>query len=100
MPIAKNWKAIAFDGTTGPELIVTGEANTGLPSVMPELEEKIPPGSNPAILLLNLLNAVDAEDENYKAVQFNKKIENATTYESVGILHHGEIIDTIIVEVK
>jgi hypothetical protein len=95
MPISKNWKAIAINGIAGPELIVTGEANTGLLTITPELVKRIPPGINPAILQLNLLHATDGKPENFQKVQYNEKVQSQHKYKTIEIFHNNDSIETI-----
>lgn len=95
MAVSRNWYARAFIGYAGFELIVTGEANVGMLTVMPVLEESIPPGYNMTILDLNLLNAVDAQPENFKSVQYNQKLLQIDQYASLQIYHDYKVIATI-----
>ena len=100
MSISKNWKAVAINGFAGYELIVTGEANVGMLDVLPELEERIPQGINPAIWQLDLLNAGDAKPENFKPVQKNKKLIKVDQYETVEIFSNDVSIEKIQVTTK
>ena len=93
MTILKNWKAATFSGTAGYEIKVNGEANVGSLSVQPKLEKRVPAGTNPSILLLNLLNANDAKPENFKPVQYNEKLSKMDQYASVNIFHDNKVIE-------
>jgi hypothetical protein len=55
MSVSKNWEAIAIKGIAGNEIIVKGAANVGMLDVMPELEKRVPQGTNSSILQLSLL---------------------------------------------
>ena len=99
MSIAKNWKAVSISGMAGYELIVTGEANVGILTVEPELEKRVPQGFNPAILLLDLLNAEDAIPERFRPVRYNEKIDKEDRYEEVEIFHKGKSIERIKVRI-
>jgi len=92
MSITKNWKAIAFSGTAGYEIKVNGEANIGSLTVQPKFERRAP-GTNPKILLLNLLNTKDAKPENFKPVQYTEKISKSDQYASVNIYHDDKVIE-------
>ncbi|KAK6023593.1 hypothetical protein OSTOST_10611 [Ostertagia ostertagi] len=83
MAIAKKWSAEAIRGIAGRELIVRGEANVGRLEVMPELKEIVPQGSNPTILLLELLNAGDATPAKFQPVQLNKELIEINQYRLV-----------------
>lgn len=100
MSISKNWKAIAFSGTAGYEMKVNGEANVGLLTVQPKLEKRVPAGTNPSILLLNLLNANDAKPENFKPVQYNEKMSKMDQYTSVNIFHDNKVIEDFKVTIQ
>src|SRR5438045_1862014 len=95
MSISKNWEAISISGIAGYELIVTGEANTGLLTVLPELKKREPQGFNPMILQLDLLNAGDANPENYQLVQYNEKLTTQGQYQSVEIFHNNKITEEV-----
>ncbi len=95
MSVSKNWEALAINGITGFEIIVTGEANVGMLDVMPALEERIPQGINPSIWQLNLLNAGDANPEIFKPVQKNKKLNSIDRYEIVEIFSNNTSIEKI-----
>ncbi|MFT3980593.1 MAG: hypothetical protein QM687_09000 [Ferruginibacter sp.] len=95
MAIAKNWSAVSIIGIAGPELIVKGEANTGLLTVQPELEKRVPQGSNPAILQLDLLHASNAKPGHFQPVQYNEKLDRQNKYELVEIFHRNEVIAKI-----
>lgn len=92
MSIAKDWKAIAISGIAGNEIIVTGEANTGMLTIVPELKKRVPQGFNPAILLLDLIGASDASPEHFQPVQYNEKIGRLDQYSEVDIFHQGKVI--------
>jgi len=92
MSVSKNWKAIAFSGVAGNEIIVTGDANVGPLDVLPKLEKRVPQGINGKILLLDLLNAVDDKPESFKPVQFNEKIGSLEKYASVEVFNKGTSI--------
>jgi len=100
MSVSKNWEATVIDGIAGHEIIVKGEANVGMLNVMPELKKRIPQGFNPSILQLNLLNATDADPEDFKPVQYNEKISKRNHYASVDIFHENKIIKNIKVNIK
>jgi hypothetical protein len=100
MSITKNFKAISICGFAGCEIIVTGEANIGMLDVMPKLEKRIPQGLNPSILLLNLINAGNAQPENFKHVQYNEKIEHQDQYKTVDLFHDNHSIQMIDVVLK
>ena len=100
MSVSKNWEATVINGIAGHEIIVKGEANVGMLDVEPELKKRVPQGFNPLILQLDLLNAGDANPENFKPVQYNEKIAKQNHYESVDIFHEGKIIKHIKVHVK
>jgi hypothetical protein len=95
MSISRNWTATTISGVAGYEIIVKGQANVGLLTVMPELHKRVPQGLSPLILQLNLLNANDASPEDFKPVQYNEKISKQHQYTSVEIFHNGKIIETI-----
>ena len=93
MSISKNWKAVTSSGTAGYEIKVNGEANVGQLTIQPKLEKRVPAGTNPSILLLNLLNANDAKPENFKPVLFNEKLSKMDQYASVSIFHDNKVIE-------
>ena len=74
MSVSKNWEAIAIKGIAGNEVIVKGAANVGMLDVMPELEKRVPQGTNSSILQLNLLNAGDATPEISNLFNITKKL--------------------------
>ena len=41
MAISRNWKAKSIAGIAGYEIIVTGEANVGMLTVLPELQDSL-----------------------------------------------------------
>lgn len=92
MSIAKNFEAKAISGIAGNELIVTGEANTGMLTVVPELRKHEPQGINPSILLLDLIAASDATPEHFQPVQYNEKIGRLDQYSEVEIYHQNKPI--------
>lgn len=85
MSASRNWKATVISGTVSNEIIVNGEANVGMLTVVPELRKKVPQGINPHILLLDLLNASDAHPEHFVPVQYNERIGNLNQYTSVEV---------------
>ena len=98
MAISRNWKAKSIAGIAGYEIIVTGEANVGMLTVLPELQKRSPQGINTTILQLDLLNAGDAKPENFQPVQYNEKIKKQDEYHSVEIFHNNNRIESIKVE--
>jgi hypothetical protein len=95
MPIAKNWDAKAINGMAGNELVVSGEANTGLLTVMPDLKKHVPQGINPAVLLLDLIGASDILPEHLQPVQYNEKIGRLDQYSEVSIFYQDKQIACI-----
>lgn len=95
MSVSKKWSAKSIAGTASYELIVKGEANVGMLDIMPELHKRYPQGFNPSILLLNLINAEDADPEKYYSVQYNESLDRVDQYESVEIFHDSESIELI-----
>ncbi len=95
MAVSRNRYAKSIIGYAGFEIIVTGEANVGMLTVMPELVPQIPPGYNMMILPLNLLNAVDAQPEVFQPVQYNQKLSKINQYATVTIYHEVKLIATI-----
>jgi len=95
MSVTKSFTAIAINGIAGFEIIVKGDANVGKLQVMPELEKAVPQGTNPAYLLLNLLNASDATPETFQKVQYNEKIVSQDTYQTVDIFFKGQKVETL-----
>lgn len=92
MSIAKNFEAKAISGVAGNELIVTGEANTGMLTIVPELRKHEPQGINPSVLLLDLIGASNAEPEHFQHVQYNEKIGRLDQYTEVEIFHQDKPI--------
>jgi hypothetical protein len=98
MSVSKNWKAISISGIAGYDIIVTGDANVGMLTVMPELVKRVPQGISPATLQLNLVNASDATPENFQPVRFVERIDRQNKYSEVEIFHKDKPIERIKVE--
>jgi len=95
MSVSRNWKAEAISGIAGFDLIVNGEANTGMLTVEPELYKRTPQGINSSILQLDLKNAADASPENFRSVQYNERLTTQKQYSEVEIFHEENIIERI-----
>jgi hypothetical protein len=101
MAITRNFKAEVIPEFVNNTyaLIVTGEANSGKPDVMPELAAAYPPGIVPNILILDLKNAVNDVEENFKEVRYEEQLENDHhKYEYVDIRTEEGIIEHIKVD--
>lgn len=92
MKISKNWEALAIDGFTGYEIIVSGDVIVGSSNIIPLLERREPQGINPSILQLDLLNVEIAQSETFKKVRYNEVLNAIDDYGSVEIFHNNALI--------
>jgi len=99
MPIAKNWEATAFSGTTSNEIKVQGNVNFGSPSAVPHLRKRSPQGFVTTILQLDLINAGAPDLENFRQVTYAEKIKEISTYTHVEIFHDNDKIEGVPVQI-
>lgn len=92
MSVSKNWEARAVAGWAGNELNVSGEVNTGMLNMVPDLKRRVPQGLNPAVLMLDLHHAVDAAPENFQRAAYDEKIGRLDQYRQVEIFHQNQQI--------
>ena len=102
VPNNKNWKA--WEDRQPPALLalhVTGDVETGTSNQTPHLEQAVPQGKNPTILILNLTLATSGAGATvigWKQARFEKGISREH-YASVDIHWDGESIAMSKVEV-
>ena len=97
MCVSKNWEARAVTGIAGNELNVSGEVNTGLLHVVPDLRRRVPQGFNSSILSLDLFHAIDASPENFQKAAYDEKIGRLDQYQQVEIFYKDEPIAMAVV---
>ncbi len=97
----RNWKAWQNLQPPGkPRLIVTGEVQTTNMNQTPNLQEHVPAGFNPKILLLGLtitISGLGNDVIGWKTVRFEKNIE-PNQYSTVEVLSDGNRIAEMKVE--
>ena len=99
MPVAKNWEATAYSGTTGNEIKVQAEVSNGSASGVPHLRKRSPQGFVTTILQLDLINAGAADQENFRPITYVEKIGEISTYTHVELFYGNDKIEGIPVQI-
>lgn len=99
MSQVKNFTAIVHSGIAGFLIEVKGEVNCGMLTVMPSLTKKVPQGTNPKILILDVLPASKDPNGNFQEAQYSENIHNQDTYTQIELIDsEGSSIVTIPVQ--
>jgi hypothetical protein len=102
-PNTRNWKAVEMPDFVGRiyRLTVTGEVEVSATNLTPKLDEHIPQGFNPRILLLDLTivsaGGLGGPIMIYKPARYARPT-TGDQYEEVDILFEGKVIERIEVD--
>jgi hypothetical protein len=92
--LIKDLKAEVFNGTAGPLIRVTCDANAGdFPDAV-TLTERQPQGTVENELFLDLNNAVDSNAPNWKPLTFTKNLKSASQYNKVSVFFQNNIVSS------
>src|SRR3954471_6518326 len=92
MSQVKNFTAIVLNRIVSPLIEVKGEVNCGMLDVMPELTKRKPQGTNPNILLLDVLPASKDANGKFQEAEYTENIQSRDTYTEVQLMDAEEAI--------